>query len=312
MCRAASMFYVTKQLTSDSTQWERLGDFFKPVTDTNTGFKRPNHIAAPFQLADSTWWTIGQSYEKYDNDDWSGTGRQASLFQVVWEGNRPWGAAPTSKPLLKPNLPQSGILWRSVQSDYFKNDTLDLCWHFLNKKDWAHYSLTARKGWVRLIPDGNKTSLVQKETDHYYSVVTKVALDARDTSAKAGLYLSNGNQTVTVQLFSGFDNNKKIIFKFGNTLHSISNKFGNTVWLKMERAEHLLTAYCSGDGKSWIQVGIPISAVDLDKTQPNWNSWVGTSVGLFAEGTPADFDFIHLQRWVFVNGCIWLFELLRC
>jgi hypothetical protein len=37
-------------------------------------------------------------------------------------------------------------------------------------------------------------------------------------------------------------------------------------------------------------MGSPVSAVALDKEQPNWNSWVGTSVGLFAEGKAADFD----------------------
>jgi hypothetical protein len=52
----------------------------------------------------------------------------------------------------------------------------------------------------------------------------------------------------------------------------------------------MLTGYYSRDGNTWIQVGAPISAVNLDKTQPNFNSWVGTSVGLFAEGKPADFD----------------------
>jgi len=41
----------------------------------------------------------------------------------------------------------------------------------------------------------------------------------------------------------------------------------------------------------WKSIGDPISAVNLDKVQPNYNSWVGTSIGLFAEGKPADFDF---------------------
>ncbi|MEO6000119.1 MAG: hypothetical protein ABIN89_24990 [Chitinophagaceae bacterium] len=57
-------------LTADSAKWERLGDFFKPITDPKTGFRRPNHITAPVQRADGTCWTIGQSYEKAGNDDW--------------------------------------------------------------------------------------------------------------------------------------------------------------------------------------------------------------------------------------------------
>jgi beta-xylosidase len=281
----------TKELTGDSTKWERLGNFFKPVTDSNVGFRRPNHISAPLQLADGTWWTLGQSYEKYDNDDWSGMGRQTSLYRVIWEGDRPWGMAPSDKPIVKPNLPQSGILWRSVQSDDFDNDSLGPWWHYLTRKAAASYSLTQRKGWIRLTPVNNRTHLVQKETDHYYVAVTKVDLDAIDTSAKAGIYLTNGNQGVIVRLYTGYNNGKKIFFKLDTAIRTLPNKFGSIVWLKLERKEHDLSGYCSSDGDNWISLGKPVSSVNLDKVQPNYNSWVGTSVGLFAEGKPADFDF---------------------
>ena len=281
----------TKELTSDSTKWERLGNFFKPVTDPDVGFRRPNHMSAPVQLADGTWWTIAQSYEKYNGDDWSGLGRQTSLYQVIWEGDRPWGIAPTTQPVKKPNLPQSGILWRSVQSDEFDSDILSPNWHFLTKKAAASYSLNERKGWIRLTPDNGRTHLVQKETDHYYTAVTRVDLDATDTTAKAGIYLTNGNQRVIGQLYTGFNKGKKIILSLGNQTRSIPNQAGNSVWLKLERNEHNLSGFCSGDGNTWTSLGEPISAVNLDKTQPNYNSWVGTSVGLFTEGKPADFDF---------------------
>lgn len=280
-----------KELTGDSTKWERLGEFFKPISDPNIGFRRPNHMSAPVQLTDGTWWTIAQSYEKYEGDDWSGTGRQTSLYQVIWEGDRPWGVAPTTQPLMKPNLPQSGILWRSVQNDDFDADILSANWHFLTKKTAVNYSLTDRKGWIRLTPDTLRTHLVQKETDHYYTAVTKVDLDASEASAKAGFYLTNGNQKDIVRLYSGFENGKKIILNFDKETRSIPNQFGNVVWLKIERNWHDLTAWSSGDGNVWTSLGDPISAVNLDKVQPNYNSWVGTSIGLFAEGKPADFDF---------------------
>jgi hypothetical protein len=181
-------------------------------------------------------------------------------------------------------------LWRSVQSDYFDTGSLSLNWHFLNKKAATQYSVTAKNGWLRLLPDTARAHLVQKETDHYYSAVTKVEVDATDT-AKAGLYLTNGNQRVNVQLYSGFDNGKKIIFKHDSTTRSIPNTFGKTVWLKIERDEHRLTAYASANGMKWVPVGAPVIATNLDKVHPNYNSWVGTSIGLFAEGKPADFDF---------------------
>lgn len=277
-------------LTADSTKWERLGNFFKAVSDTNTRFRNPNHISAPLQLADGTWWTIGQSYERRGRDDWSGMGRQTSLYPVVWEGDRPWGIAPANTPVKKPDLPQEGILWRSVQADYFDNDSLNIWWHFLNKKAAKQYSLSAKKGWLRLTPDSGRTHLLQKETDHYYTVVTRINVNAVDTAAKAGIYLTNGNQTVSIRLYSSYDNGKKIFFQSDTARHSIVNRFGNTIWLKLERKEHTLTAWCSGDGNNWINVGDGISSVKLDRAQPAFNSWVGTSVGLFAEGRPADFD----------------------
>jgi xylan 1,4-beta-xylosidase len=277
-------------LTSDSTKWERLGNFFKPITDPNTGFRSPNHIAAPLQLADGTWWTIGQSYERLPADDWSGMGRQTSLYQVIWEGDRPWGVPPTTAPVLRPNLPGSGQ-WRSVHSDYFTTDSLGDWWHFLTRKASGQYSLSQRKGWLRLTPDTAKAHIVQKETDHCYSAVTRLDFNATDATHKAGFYLSNGNQKIFVELYSGYENGKKLIFKFDTATRVLSNPFGNTLWLKLERKEHELTAFSSGDGKKWTSLGAPISSVDLDKAQPNWNSWVGTSVGLFAEGKPADFNF---------------------
>ena len=277
-------------LTADSSKWERLGNFFKPITDAKVGFRRPNHIAAPVQIADGTWWTIGQSYEKYDSDDWSGLGRQTGLYQVTWDGDRPWGAAPTTQPVVKPNLPKSGIAWRSVKTDYFETPTLDLAWHFLTKKASTKYSLTAKKGWVRLNADTSTAHLVQKETDHFYTAVTKVDLDATDAASKAGIYLTSGNQRVTVKLYTGFDNGKKIVFQMDTATRSAANTIGNTVWLKLERSQHRLTAFYSPDGKKWTSLGAPISAINLDKGQPNYNSWVGTSVGLFAENKTADFD----------------------
>ena len=89
----------------------------------------------------------------------------------------------------------------------------------------------------------------------------------------------------------GLTCNKQLVFSFDTAVRSLPNKFGKTVWLKIARNQHMLTGYCSGDGKKWLSMGAPISTVNLDKVHPNYNSWVGTSIGLFAEGRAADFDF---------------------
>lgn len=280
----------TTELTSDSTKWVRLGDFFKPVTDGTTGFQRPNHISAPLQLGDGTWWTIGQSYEKRQGDDWSGTGRQTALYPVTWEGDRPWGMAPVSGAILRPALQRDGIPWRSVHSDNFDTDSLGVWWHFLTKKAATAWSLAARPGWIRLSPDSGRTHIMQKETDHFYSMVTRVDLDVNDTTDRAGIYLCNGDQKVFVRLYSGFHQGRKIFFSLDTAIRSVTNAAGSIVWLKLVRENHQLSGYYSKDGNAWVPVGTPINSAGLDKTQPNYNSWVGTSLGLFAEGKAADFD----------------------
>lgn len=277
------------ELTADSTKWERLGNFFKPSPDPNNTFPRPNHIAAPVQLADGTWWTIGQSYQRRGNDDWSGMGRQTSLYQVIWENDRPWGMPPVSTPVLKPALKNNGTSWRSVHSDHFEADSLGAWWHFLTKKSAAAYSLTQRKGWIRLMPDSNRAHLVQKETDHFYTAVTRLDMGKVNAARKGGIYLTNGNQRVFVRLYCTWENDKSIVLQLDTAERKVAYNKGTALWLKLERYEHQLTGYYSADGKKWLPVGA-ISAVPLDKTQPNYNSWVGTSVGLFAEDAPVDFD----------------------
>ncbi len=279
-------------LTGDSTKWERLGNFFKPIMDGKVGFRSPNHIAAPVQLSDGSWWTIGQSYEKYGDDDWSGMGRQTALYPITWEGDRPWGMAPTTAPITRPSLPKSGIAWRSVNTDYFDSDSLGLWWHFLNRKAASAYSLKRKAGWLTLTPDTGLAHLVQKETDHFYTAVTKIDLVKSGKEGMAGLYLTNGNQKVQVKLYSHVVNDRrKIIFQVDTAVQSAGGAIGDVVWLKLVREEHLLTGFYSADGKNWTAVGKALSAVGLDKVQPDFNSWVGTSVGLFAEKGMASFDF---------------------
>ncbi|HEY4337377.1 MAG TPA: family 43 glycosylhydrolase [Puia sp.] len=284
--------YVLKatELTEDSTKWTRLGDFFRPVSDPDNRFPVVNHMSAPIQLDDGSWWTIAQSYERRPNDDWSGMGRQTALYRVTWDGDRPWGEAPVSTPIEAPALPRAGLLHTSAQSDAFDTDSLNLWWHFLNRRAAANISLATRKGWARLTPNSGRTHLVQKETHHYYSTVTCVDLDATDTAAKAGLYLTNGDESVSVRLYSGFDHGKKIVLTIDTAIRSVPNPVGPKIWLKLQRNAHIVTGYFSGDGKEWKSIGAPVNTTTLDKEQPKWNWWVGTSVGLFAEGKPADFD----------------------
>ena len=283
--------YRSRTLVSDSTQWEAMGNFFAPITDHTTGFRVTNHMSAPFQLRDGSWWAIAQSYERTGQDDWSGQGRQSLLHRIEWnENGKPVGIPSSSSPANCPDLPKSGLPWLLPRSDNFEQSTLGLSWHFLNKNAAGGYSMKERNGWLSLSPASGRTHLLEKEGGHYYTLVTRVDIDANTAGQEGGIYLTNGNETVTVKLFSGYSNGKKIIFNMGSTSYEADNKIGKTVWLKLDRKEHNLSGYYSADGLKWIKLGNEIDARLIDKTQPNYNSWVGTSIGLYAEGKRADFD----------------------
>ncbi|MBW4888516.1 family 43 glycosylhydrolase [Mucilaginibacter sp. HMF5004] len=281
----------SRSLTADSSKWENLGNVFDFSKDPKNRFRSVNHMSTPWMLKDGTWWCIAQSYDAPIGNDWSGQGRQDLLLQVQWTPNgKPFVPYPSDEPLARPNLPDDGSHWCFPVSDEFATSSLNLTWHFLNKEAAGSYSLTERPGWLRLKPQGGKTHILQKEAGHDYALVTKVDIDATAANEQAGIYITSGNETEHVRLYSGYDEGKKIGFSFGKQSFNVSNTIGNIVWLKLERHNHDLSGFCSPDGVKWTAIGNVIDARDIDKTQPNYNAWVGTSDGLFAQGKQADFD----------------------
>jgi len=285
-----------KELSGDSTKWEKLGSVVS-FTGQARPFPGPNHISAPFQLADGTWWCIAQSYEKLNGDDWSGQGRQELLCQVNWDANgKPNILINANAPQLRPNLPTSGSSWKLPRSDEFTSPALKLQWHFLNRQSAERYSLMGKPGWLTIEPGGEKSHVLQKEAGHYYTMLTKVDNNPTAVGQEAGLYLTSGNDSVNIRLCSGFAGSKrKIIFSLGNQQAEANYEKTGPVWLKLNRRQHEFTAYYSADGILWARLGTVIDARELDKTQPDYNSWVGNSMGLYARGKVASFDFFYYK-----------------
>src|SRR3569833_546471 len=283
----------SKSLTSDSARCQNLGKIFAFSKDPDNRFRSANHMSSPFQLKDGTWWRIAQRYDAPKGDDWSGQGRQDLLLQVQWTADgRPFVPYPSDGPLTRPQLANNGLQWRLPRSDEFSDNKISLYWHFLNKNAAGQYSLSDHPGWLRLSPVNGITNILQKEAGRSYALVTRVDINASNPGEQAGLYLASGDESVNVRLFSGFyEGKKKICFAMGKNSFSMDNTTGDVVWLKLIRNNHDLKGFWSADGITWSQVGEVINAADMDKTQPKFNSWVGTSAGLFANAKPADFDF---------------------
>lgn len=281
----------SRTLTDAPAAWEELGAFFESVSDPETGFRAPNHLSQPFEIADGTWWALSHSYESLGSDDWGGRGRQGLLHSVVWDLNgKPIGVAPSSKPLVRPNLPLSTTPLRMPRSDSFERSHRDVVWHFLNRAAATKSSTTTRAGWLTLSAFNDSAHVLQKEAGRSYALVTRVDARLYASGQEAGLYVCNGNESRQVKLVHTFTHKSQLRFSYEQTSFVTDNIWGDTVWLKLERNQHALKAYASKDGMNWQAIGNSLSVETLDASQDNYNSWVGNSIGLFARKVTAHFD----------------------
>lgn len=276
-------------LSADESSWTRHGNFFSSGSSAG-GFTGPNHITQPIKLDDGTWWCLSHAY---NTNGWRGQGRLGMLHQVIFDGNGvPKGVPASINPVAAPNLPNTkNIMVYAPREDYFTTANRNLHWLFFNKKMASQYSLTANPGNMRLTPGTGTTHIFQKEYGHYYTMITKVIVNATANGQSAGLRIQNGKDELFATMYSGYNGgSKKIGFAFNGVATEVNNTIGSTVWLKIDREEHFIKGYYSADGKAWTQVGAAINLSTLDNFDTNYNEWVGTAIGLYATAVVGDFD----------------------
>jgi xylan 1,4-beta-xylosidase len=285
-------------LTGDQASWEFLGNLFNEEDPKKSGslYRMPNHCSPAVMAADSTWWVVSQSY---GIGEWEGLGRQGLLSRVRYDaGGKPAADFPVNEPRSAPAFSSGGIPWMVPKSDFFNSETLNPEWQLLGYSPALPYSLTARPGWIRLTEKNRHNTIVKSDAEHNYSLITRLDFQPEDTTQEAGLRIMTGLQTLHARLSSTVNRQgtKVIRFGFDRTGYESENLIGNVVWLKLVRANHLLNAYFSADGRIWAQVGEPINVSTMDVQQPSYNAFTGNRQGLYvAGGKPADFD-LYIYR----------------
>ena len=286
------------KLSNVESDWTRHGNFWAASSGSG-GFTGPNHVTNPVMLADGSWWCLSHAY---DNGGWEGQGRQSHLHRVNWDANGvPKGVPVSVNPVLGPNLANTaGYIYDFGKADYFSTTTLKQDWHVFNKANYGKFNLTEKPGYLRLKAGSGTTHILQKDKGRYYSLTTKLDFNATGNGQEAGLRIMNGKDAVFFTMYSGYNGGKKIGINFtGGNRTEVNNSIGNVVWLRIERSAHTLTSFYSADGNAWTQIGGNVDVASMDKSQNNWNEWVGTSVGLYATAATADFD-MYSYRYGFV------------
>jgi beta-xylosidase len=283
-------------ITDDQSAWSTPVYFFN-LNDPEKPqalFGNPNHNSASISLNDGSSWVVHPVYYA-KGGDWYAQGRQGLLNQVRYDSNgNPFADYPINGSFTAPALPSSGIPWMVPKSDFFNSSVLGPEWSFSGYTPDNTWSLSQRPGWLQLSPRTGKFNTVYKnDGEHNYSLITRLDFDAQSTSDEAGIWILSAAETVSAKVYSSCNaSGKKVVcFSYSgtNTHYEAENLIGDMVWLKLVRANHMLTGFYSSNGKDWTQIGneIDITAMDSKNDQ---NSWSGQRQGLYVLGKTADFD----------------------
>lgn len=238
---------------------------------------------------DGRWWWIGQFTR--DNPE----GRVPYLVPVRWEDDWPvMDETPTrmEKPVqgYKSKLPQG--------SDDFSDHTLHLRWQWNHSPRNDYWSLSERKGWLRLHayrPQGKQkgffgagNTLLQHTIPSEKTVIT-TRMDIR--------HLTNGSQA-GLAIFNGGKSYARIIVKDNSLLFDTNGqmmtcseqiKKNGIVYLRTTfEADAMARFYYSTDGQKYQTIGVPYQLVA--------GNFRGAMIGLYCyneqeDNGYADFDF---------------------
>jgi beta-xylosidase len=281
-------------LTAEQTAWEMLGDFFGPSGTSR--FTTPNHISPVVLLDDSTSWVL---HPLYAQGEWKGQGRQGLLNQVHYDANgKPVADYPNNESFLAPNLPSSGIPWMVPKSDFFDSPNLHPEWSFLGYTATSTWSLTERPGWLRLSPKNRAkaNTILKNDGEHNYTLITRLIFEPQSPNDEAGLWIIRGDEQMAVKLVSSHTGSNQIIaFSFDTARVEVVHGLGDTLWLKLVRINHKISAYYSAKGQVWTQIAtvFDISVIDA---YADFSTFTGTRQGLYVRGSSDAWFDLYIYR----------------
>lgn len=289
----------SKTLTADKSSWEILGNLFNendPLKSASL-FATPNHASPSVMIDDSTSWVIHPLYAK---DDWRGQGRQGLLNQVRYNSSqKPVADYPINQSFTAPNLPSSGIPWMVPKSDFFSAETLNPEWSFLGFTAKTKFSLTDRSGWLRLSPKSTSkaNTVIKNDGEHNYSLITRLDFSAKSKTDEAGIRIVRSDETKFVKLYTSIsaEGKKMVVFCFDSARYEAENVAGDTLWLKLVRINHKVSAYFGADGTDWTKVGQDITISIID-SYSDFSTWIGTRQGLYVAGSQSAYFDLYIYR----------------
>ncbi|NMH86306.1 family 43 glycosylhydrolase [Flavivirga algicola] len=256
------------------------------------------------QAHDGSWWAVILGFRPvvYRHHV---MGRETCLAPVSWEKNT-WpvinGTGSIAIDMKTPTLPLKPFLKKTTKDDL--DGPLDLDWNFIRNPEEANYSLSARKGYLRLkgtkvkLDDiGSPTFIGQRQTNSESSITILLELDGSKKDISTGLSVFMNNLHHYDVMIKRSKGQQKLVLrsKLGNLDFNVSEiDFAqNKVYLKVETTARYYKFSYSTDGNNYKMLG------ELDTrylSSETAGGFTGVYIGLFAEsnkGAYVDFDWIE-------------------
>jgi len=233
-------------------------------------------------------------------------GRIVHLEPVRWAQDWPVigeaaAGAMTGEPVRSGPMPDQAVMARAVRpqtSDDFSNTTLEPQWEWNHNPDNAHWSLTARSGFLRLIPMRAEDLLTARNTltqtmqDDAFEFTARLDVGNMKPGVHAGIAMFEKSAGGIEVVQAG---SERYLNYFHLSDHALGPVLpGNTLQLRLsvdgERASYF---YSLDDGLTFHPLG------GASQLRASW--WKGPRPSLFAYTTSdtnpgsVDFDWVHYR-----------------
>ena len=178
---------------------------------------------------DGSWWIVFHGYRSVGDGTHHILGRETCLAPVSWPKNG-WpvvnGNGTATIDMTCPTLPLKPFAAKPSKID-FDSDKLGLEWNYLRYPVTGNYSLTSRKGFLRLtcseqtIEDRKSPTFVGRRLqDMYFTATTQVEFNPNKSNEEAGMTLLNNG--AHFDLIIKQSNGKRVLvskLRFGSVVH---------------------------------------------------------------------------------------------
>ncbi len=260
------------------------------------------------QAHDSSFWIVFHGYRTVGGGVHHILGRETCLAPVTWPKNG-WpvvnGNGTVTVNMTNPTLPLKPFPAKPTKDD-FDSDKLDLAWNYIRNPVLDNYSLTSRKGYMRLtgseqtIEDRKSPSFIGRRLqDMYFTATTPVEFNPKKANEEAGLILLN-NGTHFDLLIKQSKGRRVLVcrLRFGSIIHEseeMALKPG-PVMLRVKGERSTFTFLFSQGNEPYKEVEKVDSKFLSSETA---GGFTGTFIGFYATGngktcsTSADYDWFE-------------------